>query len=86
MSRTALIAPQFYCADASNCEIVMVPTVNATTGQHTFVARTAWDYVHTQFGYEYDVRWYYTLSTAMFAVAYRIVAMLAVRYISYLKR
>ncbi len=50
------------------------------------MAVPTWSYIHTQFGFSYDDRWYYTLSTGLFAVVFRLLAMLVVRYVSYLKR
>ncbi len=75
----ALIPPQFYCA-GEGCSSILVPSPAG------FVPATTSDYVHNFFGASYDDRWYFTLSTFLFAIVYRMLAMLATRYISHLKR
>jgi hypothetical protein len=78
---TAIVPTQFHCdPTASVCPSIMVPTVNG------FVSTLTTDYVHDFFGFNYDERWIFTLTTAMFAVGYRLLTMLATRYISHLKR
>lgn len=44
------------------------------------------DYVFALNGYKYDDRWLYVLTLLGFTVAYRLVAMLALRYLNFLKR
>ena len=80
--RAALVPAQFYCdtAATADCPSIVVPTAAGLTTQYTS------DYVHNYFGFDYVDRWYFTLSTALFAVVYRGLAMLVTRYVSHLKR
>ena len=44
------------------------------------------EYVSSYLGIDYENRWYFTLSTFLFGVVFRALAMLALRYINHLKR
>ncbi len=39
------------------------------------------EYVKNAFGFSFDDRWYFVLSTFLFAVVYRLLAVLATRYV-----
>jgi hypothetical protein len=44
---------------------------------------TVAQYVKHAFGFSFDDRWYFVLSTFLFAVVYRLLAILATRYVGY---
>ncbi|KAK9826588.1 hypothetical protein WJX74_004476 [Apatococcus lobatus] len=54
------------------------------TGSATPITIKAW--LKSYFGYEYDFRWYCVLIIFAFVVAFRVLAVMAVRYISFQKR
>lgn len=54
------------------------------TGSADPITIKAW--LKAYFGYDYDFRWYCVLIICAFVVAFRVLAVLAVRYISFQKR
>lgn len=79
----AVVTPQFNCDppggkfDCSDaCPCIPVNGMNQTVSS----------YVSDFLGQNYDNRWYFTLSTFLIAMAYRVLIILAQRYISHLKR
>lgn len=47
---------------------------------------TIHDFVRGYFGYKYEFRWYAVLIVAAYLVAFRIIAMLALKYMSFQRR
>ena len=47
---------------------------------------TIHDFVRGYFGYKYEFRWYAVLIVAAYLVAFRIIAMLALKYMSFQQR
>ena len=54
------------------------------TGEAGPVTIGSW--IKSYFGYDYDFRWYCVLIIAGFVLAFRVLAVVAVRYISFQKR
>jgi hypothetical protein len=51
-----------------------------------FAVKTVSDYISDTYGFNFQDRWLYCMSTYLFAFVYRVLAMLATRYINHLKR
>ena len=77
----AMVPPQFYCnVDNGDCPTIAVPSATSVAIVPT------WQYVNSYYGFSYDDRWLFVLTTFLFAVGFRIFAMLATRFVSHLKR
>lgn len=49
-------------------------------------SETIHDFMREYFGYKYEFRWYAVLIVAAYLVAFRVAAMLALKYISFQRR
>ena len=71
---------QFYC-EGDDC-----PTIEVVDPDQGVITRDRYEFVHDEYGFDYDRRWEFTGYLAIMMVIIRILGVLSLGYINHMKR